>query len=74
MCVSGASNVEGLPVPSADVGDEAGAVRAELPNFSGGCGVLQVLTHLFNTVLSARPAPSGWRKGASVSVHEGGFT
>ena len=46
-------------------------VPSELLKYSGGTGV-QVLTHLFNAVLSTRCVPSAWRKGIVVHLAKGG--
>ena len=46
-------------------------IPSELLKYSGGTGV-QVLTHLFNAVLSTRCVPSTWRKGIVVHLAKGG--
>ena len=46
-------------------------IPSELLKYSGGMGV-QVLTHLFNAILSTRCVPSAWRKGVVVHLAKGG--
>ena len=46
-------------------------IPAEVLKYSGGTGV-QVLAHLFNTIITTRCVPSAWRQGVVVHLPKGG--
>ena len=48
-------------------------IPAEFLRYSGGTGV-QVLTHLFNAVITTRCVPSAWRQGVVVHLPKRGDT